>query len=77
MIRPVPPRFAVSGTVALLAVVLVSVNLRPGASAIGPVLEEVWTGLGLGGGLAGLLTGLPGLCFALAVYLPKLAGVTR
>ncbi|WP_101525204.1 MFS transporter [Nocardioides houyundeii] len=66
MTRPVPPRFAVSGTVALLAVVLVSINLRPGASAIGPVLEEVRTSLGMGGGLAGLLTGLPGLCFALA-----------
>lgn len=66
MTPPVPPRFAVSGTVALLAVVLVSVNLRPGASAIGPVLEEIRTGLGLSGGLAGLLTGLPGLCFALA-----------
>lgn len=51
---------------ALVAVVLVSVNLRPGASSVGPVLEEVRTGLGMSGGLAGVLTGLPGLCFALA-----------
>lgn len=49
-----------------MAVVLVSVNLRPGASSVGPVLEEIRAALGLGGGLAGLLTGLPGLCFALA-----------
>ena len=29
------------------AVVLVSVNLRPGASSVGPVLEELRTGLGM------------------------------
>lgn len=66
MTRSSPQRFAVSGGVALVAVVVVSVNLRPGASSVGPVLEEVRTGLGMGGGVAGALTGLPGLCFALA-----------
>ncbi len=54
---------------ALAAIVVASVNLRPAASSIGPVLEEVRTGLGMGGGLAGLLTGLPGLCFAFAGFL--------
>jgi len=61
--RPPP---GLSTGVALVAIVLVSVNLRPGASTVGPVLAEIRSGLGLSGGLAGLLTGLPGLCFALA-----------
>ena len=65
---------------ALLAVVLVSVNLRPGASSVGPVLAEVRDGLGAGSGVAGALTGLPGLCFAvfgaLAVGLARRVGTT-
>lgn len=80
MSRPLPPRFAVGTVTALLAVVLVSVNLRPGASSVGPVLEELQAGLSLGGGLAGLLTGLPGLCFALAgavaVTVARRTGIT-
>ena len=66
MTRPQPRSFVVGGGVALVAVALASVNLRPAASSVGPVLEEIRTGLGMGGGLAGLLTGLPGLSFALA-----------
>ncbi|QBR93678.1 MFS transporter [Nocardioides euryhalodurans] len=62
------------------AVVLVSVNLRPGASAVGPVLAEVRSGLGMGSGVAGALTGLPGLCFgifgAMAVTLARRVGTT-
>nr|WP_267911277.1 MFS transporter [Janibacter endophyticus] len=53
--------------------------MRPGASAVGPVLDEIRDGLGMGGGAAGALTGLPGLCFgiggALAVRLGRRAGV--
>lgn len=52
--------------VLLAAVVLVSVNLRPGASSIGPVLEEVRLGLGMSAGVAGAVTGLPGLVFGIA-----------
>ena len=63
----------------VVATVLVSLNLRPGASAVGPVLDEIRDGLGMGGGAAGALTGLPGLCFgiggALAVRLGRRAGV--
>ena len=62
------------------AVALVSVNLRPGASSIGPVLEEVRIGLGMDAGLAGALTGLPGLVFglagALAVAFARKVGMT-
>ncbi len=73
-----PRRVAASTLV--LAVVLVSLNLRPGASTVGPVLEEVRRGLDLGGGTVGILTGLPGLCFglggALAVRLGRRAGIS-
>ena len=62
------------------AVVLVSVNLRPGASSVGPVLQEVRDGLGMSAGVAGAVTGLPGLCFglagALAVGLARRIGMT-
>jgi len=70
----------VGGLAACAAVVLISVNLRPGASAVGPVLAEVRDGLAAGGGVAGVLTGLPGFCFAgfgaLAVGLARRVGTT-
>lgn len=66
--------------VLLAAVVLVSINLRPGASSPGPVLEEVRDGLGMSAGVAGAMTGLPGLCFglvgALAVGFARRVGMT-
>ena len=66
--------------VALVAVALVAINLRPGASSVGPVLQEVSAGLGTGSGVAGVLTGLPGLCFglvgALAVGIARRIGTT-
>lgn len=78
---PTPrPRRLISLTLAVVAVTLISVNLRPGASAIGPVLEEIDTSLGLGTAAAGLLTALPGLCFgvlgALAVGFSRKVGMT-
>ena len=61
------------------AVVLVAVNLRPGASSIGPVLAELQAALGLDATAAGVLTALPGLTFAavgaLAVAVSRKAGV--
>lgn len=50
---------------ALVAIIFISVNLRPGASSVGPVLEEVRTGLGMSPAVAGVMTALPGLCFGL------------
>ena len=68
------------GAAACVAVVLLSVNLRPGASSVGPVLAEVRDGLGAGNAVAGALTGLPGLCFAvfgaLAVAVARRVGTT-
>ncbi|MBD3915031.1 MFS transporter [Nocardioides hwasunensis] len=62
------------------AVVLVSVNLRPAASSPGPILEEIRDGLGMSAGVAGAMTGLPGLCFglfgALSVWFARKVGAT-
>ncbi|WP_322919925.1 MFS transporter [Nocardioides renjunii] len=75
-----PRSSAVPFGILLVAVVLVSVNLRPGASSPGPVLEEVREGLGMSAGVAGAMTGLPGLCFglvgALAVGFARRVGMT-
>ena len=69
-----------TGAVAILATALIAINLRPGATSVGPVLEEVTAGLGIGSGTAGILTGLPGLCFglvgAMAVGISRRIGVT-
>ena len=43
----------------MAAVLLISVNLRPGATSLGPVLEEVSGALGLDGSGAGMLTAQP------------------
>ncbi|ANS80373.1 Cyanate MFS transporter [Serinicoccus hydrothermalis] len=74
--RPLPHL----GALALVAVALVAVNLRPGATSIGPVLAELEAGIGLTPTVAGVLSALPGLCFgalgALAVPLSRRCGVT-
>lgn len=61
-----------------VAVILVAVNLRPGATSVGPVLAEIQSGLGMGSVQAGILTALPGLTFAvvgaLAVAVSRRAG---
>lgn len=63
---------------AAVAVILVAVNLRPGATSVGPVLAEIQSGLGMGSVQAGILTALPGLTFAvvgaLAVAVSRRAG---
>lgn len=71
---------AVPFGILFVAVVLVSLSLRPGASSPGPILEEVREGLGMSAAVAGAMTGLPGLCFAvvgaLAVALSRRVGMT-
>nr|WP_285757829.1 MFS transporter [Nocardiopsis ansamitocini] len=44
---------------------LAAINLRTGITSIGPLLDEITTGLGMSAVMAGLLTTLPVLCFAL------------
>ncbi|MFC7495926.1 MULTISPECIES: MFS transporter [unclassified Nocardioides] len=48
----------------LVGIVLVSVNLRPAAVSVGPVLAEVRDAFSMSGPTAGLLTSLPVLGFA-------------
>lgn len=65
---------------ALVAALLIAINLRPGASSVGPVLEELTAGLGMSTAIAGFVTALPGLCFgavgALAVLVARRIGMT-
>ncbi|MUL44237.1 MFS transporter [Streptomonospora sp. PA3] len=46
-------------------VALAALNLRTGITSVGPLLTEVTGGLGMSAVLAGVLTTLPVLCFAL------------
>jgi len=57
------PLSPVAGVVILIALVLAAFNLRPAVTSVGPLLEEIRTGLGMGGVVAGLLTALPAACF--------------
>jgi MFS transporter, CP family, cyanate transporter len=50
---------------AVVGLVLVAINLRPAVTSLGPVLEEVRTSLGMSAAVAGLLTSVPAVCFAL------------
>ncbi|MFJ5306357.1 CynX/NimT family MFS transporter [Streptomyces sp. NPDC088350] len=55
-------------------IVLAALNLRPAITSLGALLEEVRDGLGMSGSVAGLLTSVPPLCFALfGVMAPRLA----
>ncbi len=58
------PRVTRRTALVLVALVLLSVNLRPAAVSVGPVLSEVREALGMSATSAGLLTSLPVLAFA-------------
>lgn len=56
------------------AVVLTALNLRTAVTSVGPLLREVQDGIGLSSPLAGVLTTLPVVCFALVGwYAPAIA----
>ncbi|GHH04234.1 MFS transporter [Streptomyces lanatus] len=58
----------------MLAIVLTALNLRPAITSLGALLEEVRDALGMSGSVAGLLTSVPPLCFAVfGVTAPRLA----
>jgi CP family cyanate transporter-like MFS transporter len=60
--------------VALVALVLAAANLRLAVTSIGPVLAEIRQGLGMSAAVAGLLTSIPVICFALVgLVAPRLA----
>ncbi|EGX59118.1 integral membrane transporter [Streptomyces zinciresistens K42] len=58
----------------VLGIVLTALNLRPAITSLGALLEEVRDALGMSGSVAGLLTSVPPLCFAVfGVTAPRLA----
>ncbi|WP_428955562.1 CynX/NimT family MFS transporter [Streptomyces sp. cg35] len=58
----------------IVGIVLAALNLRPAITSLGALLEEVRDGLGMSGSVAGLLTSVPPLCFAVfGVMAPRLA----
>ncbi|MFG3119498.1 CynX/NimT family MFS transporter [Streptomyces sp. NPDC048197] len=62
------PRIVIAG------LVVAALNLRPAITSLGALLEEVRDGLGMSGTLAGLLTSVPPLCFAVFGFAaPRLA----
>ncbi|RSS45520.1 CynX/NimT family MFS transporter [Streptomyces sp. WAC08241] len=64
-------RFLVPVTVGL---VLAALNLRPAITSLGALLEEVSEGLHMSGTVAGVLTSVPPLCFAVfGITAPRLA----
>ncbi|MGJ5750575.1 CP family cyanate transporter-like MFS transporter [Streptomyces puniciscabiei] len=58
----------------VVGIVLSALNLRPAITSLGALLEEVRDGLGMSGSVAGLLTSVPPLCFAVfGITAPRLA----
>ncbi|MFD9130464.1 CynX/NimT family MFS transporter [Kitasatospora sp. NPDC059571] len=63
---PAPPaRTRLHAGLLVAAVALAAVNLRPVVTSLGPLLDNVRADLGMSAGVAGLLTAVPSLCFAL------------
>lgn len=61
-----PRARAAGGVLLTIAVILTALNLRPAITSVGPLLGEMRTSMGASATWAGVLTTLPGLCFAAA-----------
>ncbi|MFJ9648509.1 CynX/NimT family MFS transporter [Streptomyces sp. NPDC101206] len=62
------------GPLLVVGIVLAALNLRPAITSLGALFEEVRTGLGMSGTVAGLITSVPALCFAVVgVTAPRLS----
>ncbi|MGW2042545.1 CynX/NimT family MFS transporter [Streptomyces virginiae] len=62
------------GPVLIVGIVLAALNLRPAITSLGALFEETRTGLGMSGAVAGLITSVPALCFAVfGVTAPRLS----
>ncbi|UUU42676.1 CynX/NimT family MFS transporter [Streptomyces sp. NBC_00162] len=73
---PVPVHVAPTwlGPVLIVGIVLAALNLRPAITSLGALFEETRTGLGMSGTVAGLITSVPALCFAVfGVTAPRLS----
>jgi CP family cyanate transporter-like MFS transporter len=64
--RPSPAPWVAPWLLRLMvpALLLAAVNLRPAIASLGALLEDVRTDIGMSGTVAGLLTSMPALCFA-------------
>jgi len=72
--RRTPHARAWTTRLVIVGIVLTALNLRPAITSLGALLEEVRDGLGMSGSVAGLLTSVPSLCFAVfGVMAPRLA----
>ncbi|MCM1968577.1 MULTISPECIES: MFS transporter [unclassified Streptomyces] len=68
------PQPAWLGPVLLVGIVLAALNLRPAITSLGALFEETREGLGMSGTVAGLITSVPALCFAVfGVTAPRLS----
>ncbi|MFD9381002.1 MFS transporter [Streptomyces sp. NPDC059999] len=71
---PVTPQPVWLGPVLIVGIVLAALNLRPAITSLGALFEETRTGLGMSGTVAGLITSVPALCFAVfGVTAPRLS----
>jgi MFS transporter, CP family, cyanate transporter len=69
-----PVEVAAGSVLLVAAVVLTALNLRPAITSVGPLLGDMRADFGTSALWAGLLTTLPGLCFAAAgLTAPRLA----
>jgi MFS transporter, CP family, cyanate transporter len=58
----------------IVGIVLAALNLRPAITSLGALLEEMRVGLHMSGSVAGALTSVPPLCFAIfGIAAPRLA----
>lgn len=58
----------------IVGIVLAALNLRPAITSLGALLEEARVGLHMSGSVAGVLTSVPPLCFAIfGIAAPRLA----
>jgi CP family cyanate transporter-like MFS transporter len=75
------PRTGRTRLIAVVAVLLAAFNLRLAVTSVGPVLNEIRGALGMSDTVAGLLTSVPVLCFAVfglaAPRLARRAGAAR
>ncbi|QWZ06575.1 MFS transporter [Nocardioides panacis] len=78
---PAHPDTRAQRVLVVVGIVVVAFNLRPAAVSVGPVLDEIITGLGMTSTTAGVLTTLPVLSFAafgaLAPWLARVLGLHR
>ncbi|WP_327322741.1 MFS transporter [Streptomyces sp. NBC_01210] len=74
-VKPLASRPAAWLTRLVIAgIVLAALNLRPAITSLGALLEEARVGLHMSGSVAGVLTSVPPLCFALfGIAAPRLA----